>query len=107
MILLYEKLLDAATGEKDAVARCNIDEIEHYCSLKEGLVKELEDMRSSGKMPVLSPRQKDEIESLIRKIIEINAGNASAVGNIRDEVITEISGLRKRKAAFKAYRSCA
>jgi len=107
MVLLYERLLEAAEKERNAIARRNIDEMEHYCFLREALMRELEDMHGSGKAPALSAGQRAAIEALIKKIIDINAGNAAAAGKIRDEIASEISGFQKRKAAFKAYRSCA
>jgi len=108
MFVLYERLLDAAVNEKNAIARRDIDEMERCCFLGEALIRELEDMlHGPGKAPALSPGQRAAIEALIREIIDINAGNAAAAGNMRDEVASEISGFQKKKAAFKAYRSCA
>ncbi len=107
IILLYERLLDAAVHEKNEIAQRNLDRIEHYCSLKENLIKELEELNNNGKTLISSHRERAEIESLIKKIIDLNKSNAGAVGDMKDEVISDISTLRRSKTAFKAYRSCA
>ncbi len=106
IILLYERLLDISGKEIKEIEACNLDKMEYYWALKENLVKELEEL-NKDKRYIPSPGQRAEIESLIKKIIDINKSNAGAVRDMKNEVISDVSSLRRSKTAFKAYRSCA
>ncbi len=106
IILLYERLLDITVKEKKELEGRNPDKIERCCLLKEGLIRELEEL-NNGKAWTSCSAQSAEIESLIKKLIDINKTNAEAVGDMKSKIISEISDLKRRKTAFKAYHACA
>lgn len=104
LILLYRELLEIAEKEQPEISGSNFEKIEHYCSLKEAIVKKLEDLDENEKQ-VSSPEEQAELESLIRKIITVNNANVESVRDMKDRVISELNDLDSKKTAVKAYNS--
>lgn len=104
LILLYRELLEITGKEQSEIAGHNFEKIEHYCLLKENLVKELEGLKESEKQ-VSSPEQQVEVESLISKIITINNANAELVRDMKDRIVAELNDLNGKKTAVRAYKN--
>ncbi len=103
MISLYKRLLDITEKEQSEITACNIDKMEHYWSLKEELIGELEKM-NNGEPWISSLKQNGEIESLIKKIISANKSNADAVSEMKRSLLKDISSLHNNKKAVSAYQ---
>jgi hypothetical protein len=104
LVLLYRELLEIAGKEQSEIAGHNFEKIEHYCSLKEDVVKKLEGLDESEKQ-VSSPEEQAEIESLIKKIIAINNANVESVRDMKNRVVSELNDLNSKKTAVRAYNS--
>lgn len=96
------KLLELLEKEKSEIEGKNLDSIEHYCSLKMDLIKQLDEINKeiAGKP---SPSRDAKVEPLLKKIIELNEANAEAVRDMKKSVVSDITSGHKKKKAFKAY----
>lgn len=97
-----QKLLEILEKEKKEISAKNLDSIEHYCSLKMGLIKELDDINKEVARTD-SAEKAAKVEPLLKKIIELNESNAEAVRNMKKDVLNEITTGHKQSKAFKAY----
>lgn len=104
LILLYRELLEISEKEQAEISESGFEKIEHFCSLKEAIVKELEDLDESEKQ-VSSPEEQAEIESLIKKIITVNNANVESVRDMKDRVVAELNEINGKKTAIRAYNS--
>ena len=101
-IKVCNELLDLLEKEKIEIAGKNLDSIEHYCSLKMDLIKQLDEINKKiAGNP--SPARDAKVEPLLKKIIELNEANAEAVRDMKKSVGTDITSGHKKKKAFKAY----
>jgi len=96
------KLLDILEKEKQEIAANNLDSVEHYCSIKMGLIQELDEINKEIARTACTDISA-KIEPLLKKIIELNETNAEAVRNMKKDVLSEISTGHKKSKAFKAY----
>ncbi|HDH53040.1 MAG TPA: hypothetical protein ENH24_00975 [Nitrospirae bacterium] len=106
LIALYKKMLDIAAKEQKEIAGNNLDKIERYCSLKIDIIREIDEI-NNGESLICCSEKNDELESLIKQIIIINKANAEALSKKRNEIMSELSTVRRRKTAFRAYETCA
>ncbi len=97
-----KKLLDLLEEEKSEIKEKNLDRIEHYCSLKMELIKELDEVNKETSQKSGSGREA-KVEPLLKKIIELNEANAEAVRDMKKSVVSDITSGHKKKKAFKAY----
>ena len=102
MLLLYRKLLKLTVDEQAAINDNDLEKIEKYCSSKESIVIEMETLKKAG-MPDMSPGDAAEIRVLIKKILDINNANKESVHGMKDKLMEDIQGFKKRKTAIKAY----
>ena len=102
MLLLYRKLLQLTVQEQFAINDNDLDKVEQYCSLKESIITEMETLKKTGK-PDMSPGDAAEIRVLIEKILVINNANKESVHGMKDKLMEDIQGFKKRKIAIKAY----
>lgn len=105
IILLYKELLEVAEREKEELSASDLDKVEYYCSLKEGLIQkiaELTGMSSKG-LEALNAEQKEVLEPILKKIIMLHDAGTKAVQEMRNRVNSELTGLNTAKTAFKAY----
>ena len=98
---LYQKLLDLLKKEEAEIKDNDIDKIEHNCSLKMNILKELTNCTFCRQNINESP----ELVSIIKKIEDIQRSNTDAVEQIKNAVMGEISALNKGKSALRAYTS--
>lgn len=96
------KLLEILEKEQSEIAGKNLDSIEHYCSLKMDLIKELDEINKEIARNS-SPVRDEKVEPLLKKIIELNEANAEAVRDMKKSVVSDITSGHKKKKAFKAY----
>ena len=96
------KLLEILEKEKTEIAGNNLDSIEHYCSLKMELIKELDEINKEISSNSSTVRD-TKVEPLLKKIIDLNEANAEAVRDMKKNVVCDITSGHKKKKAFKAY----
>lgn len=102
IIVLCRELLGILEKEQVEIAEHNLDNLEHYGSLKAGLIKEMQLPANSG-LWNSNPEHTAEIRSLMEKIVDINGSNEKALLNIKEEIFTGISTIQETKTAHKAY----
>lgn len=105
IITLYKELLEVFEKEKEELSASDIDKVEYYCSLKEGLIQkiaELTGMPGNG-LAGLNSEQKETLEPLLRKILLLHDAGTKAVQEMRNSVNSELAGLNTAKTAFRAY----
>ncbi len=96
------KILDILKKEQKEIDEEHLDNVEHYCSLKMELIKDLD--RINSELARESPSERSaEVEHLLKKIIDLNDTNAEAVKNMKRSIIGEVSDSHKQKKAVKAY----
>lgn len=106
LIALYKKMLDIAAKEQKEIAGNNLNKIERYCSLKIDIIREIDEINKSESLTCRS-EENYELESLIKQVIVINKANAEALSKKRNEIMSELSTVQRRKTAFRAYETCA
>ncbi|HDH06691.1 MAG TPA: hypothetical protein ENH01_13495 [Nitrospirae bacterium] len=106
LIALYKKMLDIAAKEQKEIAENNLDKIERCYSLKIDIIREIDEI-NNGESLIYSSEKNDELALLIKQIIVINKANAEALSKKRNEIMSELSTVQKRKTAFRAYETCA
>jgi hypothetical protein len=97
-----KKMLDLLENEKSEIKEKNLDSIEHYCSLKMDLIKELDEINKEAARQTI-PGREAKVEPLLKKIMELNEANAEAVRDMKKNVVSDISSSHKKKSVFKAY----
>ena len=100
--MLYRELLQIAEKEQVAINDNDLDKVEQYCSSKENIVVELETLKSAV-MPAMSPEDAAESRAIMEKIIEINNANKESVHGMKDKLMEDMHGFRKRKKVIRAY----
>lgn len=104
ILSLYKKLLDIAEKEQVEIANNNIDSLEGYFIQKDEIIKEIETLNNSGS-GVLSYRENTEIETIIKKILELNEKNIRDVQKLQYSIVTDVSAIHKGRNAHRAYIS--
>lgn len=99
---LYREILSVAEREKEAIAASSLEMIEHYCSLKDGLLNELMSLTDSG-YPPMDTGQCAELRFLIKQVSELNEHNRQVVQNMANEIVGQIYLAGTTKEAFHAY----
>lgn len=102
IIVICRELLDILDKERGEIAAANLDKLEHYGSLKEGLIKEMQAPANSG-LWISSPEDTAEIHSLMKKIVDFNESNEKSLLKIKEGIIAEFSTIQTTRKAHKAY----
>lgn len=107
IIVLYKELLEVAEREREEISGSDLDKVEHYCSLKDGIIQKIAELtRMSGSgLAALNAEQKEILEPIIKKIIQLHDSSTKAVQEMRSGVNSELTGLNTAKTAFKAYNA--
>lgn len=104
IIVLYKELLEVAEREREELSASDLDKIEQYCSLKDGLIQKIAGLTGSG-LAALNAEQKEILEPILKKIIQLHDSSTKAVQEMRSGVNSELTGLNTAKTAFKAYNA--
>ncbi len=105
-VLLLRRILEISEKEQKEIDENNLDKLDHYCSLKNDLMCKLKELDKSESW-ISSPDKSSEIESILKKIDEINNANAEAVREKRDKVMGQICDQQTTKTAINAYNKLA
>ncbi|MBC8550225.1 MAG: flagellar protein FliT [Nitrospira sp.] len=104
IIALYRQLLTVSQQEQKALCEDRIEELTHFLTEKDSILEELR-KTNTDPPPDLTKFQRNEIEGLIKQIMEINKSNEEKVRLIQDKMKSELTDMDKGHRAIKAYKA--
>lgn len=103
MVAVSRELRDVLEREQDDIVKCNIAGMQHYVLIKENLIKEMQDPANNALW--YSEADIPELQSLMKRIVELTASNEKLLFNTREQVAAKLTALQTVRKAVKAYRA--
>jgi len=102
-VLLLKRILEISEKESKEIEENNLDKLEHYGSLRNDIMRTLGDLGKSESW-ISNVSNPAEVESILRKIDEVNNSNKKAVREKRDKIMGQKSDQNKKYIAINAYK---